>query len=151
MTITNGTTRAAMGFLASAIALPALAAITINGTSGNDVIDVSTSNEPHAIFAKAGADRVSGGSAGDTIDGGSGADTIFGNDGDDVIIGGTGNDVLDGGRGNDQFLFVGTTLSYDDVIGGEGYDRILGSVGNDIIGLRSQPSSIEAHRRRGRV
>jgi Ca2+-binding RTX toxin-like protein len=144
MTITNGTTRAAMGFLASAIALPALAAITINGTSGNDVIDVSTSNEPHAIFAKAGADRVSGGSAGDTIDGGSGADTIFGNDGDDVIIGGTGNDVLDGGRGNDQFLFVGTTLSYDDVIGGEGYDRILGSVGNDIIGLRSQPSSIEA-------
>jgi Ca2+-binding RTX toxin-like protein len=144
MKMKNRITRGAAASLAAVIALPALAAITINGTSGSDVIDVSASGEPHVIFAKAGADRVSGSSAGDTIDGGSGADTIFGNDGDDVIIGGTGNDVLDGGRGNDQFLFSDTTLSYDDVIGGEGYDRIVGSGGNDIIGLRSQPSSIEA-------
>jgi hypothetical protein len=140
----NPATKGTMALIASAFALPALAAITINGTSGNDVIDVSTSGEPHAIFAKAGADRVSGSSAGDTIDGGSGNDSIFANDGDDVVLGGTGNDVLDAGRGNDQFLFYGTSLSYDDIIGGEGLDRILGSAGNDIIGLRSQPSSIEA-------
>jgi Ca2+-binding RTX toxin-like protein len=73
MTIKKRATIRATGFLVSAMTLPAWATITINGTSGSDVIDVSNSNEPHAIFAKAGADRILGGSSGDTIDGGSGA------------------------------------------------------------------------------
>jgi Ca2+-binding RTX toxin-like protein len=122
---------------------PAHAAITINGTSGSDVIDVSKSSEPHLVLGKGGADQILGGSAADTLDGGSGADTIFGNDGNDIIIGGTANDVLHGGRGDDSFLVYGTTLSFDEIHGGEGFDSIIGSDGNDVIGLKTQPTSIE--------
>jgi len=125
------------------IAAPAHAVTTINGTGGSDVIDVSSSSEPHIISALAGADRVSGSASYDQIDGGSGYDTIEGNGGSDFIIGGAGNDTLDGGEGDDFFYFAGTTPSYDHVSGGDGYDTILGSSGDDTIGLRSSPESIE--------
>jgi hypothetical protein len=36
------------------LALPVRPSITINGTTGNDVIDVSSSSEAHLIFAKSG-------------------------------------------------------------------------------------------------
>jgi hypothetical protein len=140
----NRTITGASALLGSALSLSVLAAVTVPGTGGNDVIDVSTSSEPHVIAAGAGADRVSGSSAGDVIDGGSGVDTIAGNDGDDVITGGSGNDTLNGGRGDDRFRVTGTSLSYDDVNGGEGYDAIVGSPANDSIGLRGSPVSVEA-------
>jgi Ca2+-binding RTX toxin-like protein len=143
MTSKNSSLRGTAAFLASVLSLPALAAITINGTSGSDVIDVSASSEPHLIYGMGGSDQIFGSSSADRLDGGSGNDTIHGNDGNDVIIGGTGTDALYGGRGNDTFQVYGTSLSYDDIHGGDGFDSIIGSDGNDIIGLRNQPTSIE--------
>jgi len=133
----------ALGPILALLALPVAAAITINGTTGNDVIDVSGSSEAHLIFAKKGADIVYGSSAADVIDGGSGNDRLFGNAGNDVIIGGAGNDVMLGGGGDDEFRYAGTALSYDDIDGGPGFDSIVGSDGADVIGLRVQPVSIE--------
>jgi Ca2+-binding RTX toxin-like protein len=129
--------------LVAALASPAHASVTIIGTSGDDAIDVSASAKPHMIYAKSGADTISGSSAADTIDGGSGNDAIFGNDGHDLITGGGGNDFLSGGRGDDAFLVYGTRSSYDEFHGGEGIDSIIGSDGNDVIGFQVEPTSIE--------
>jgi len=135
--------RAACATALCVLAAPSFGSVTIRGTSGNDVINVSSSSEPHTILALGGTDNVQGGSAADMIDGGSGVDTIYGNGGDDVIIGGTGNDFLYGGSGNDEFRFIGTTLSFDTVDGGGDFDSIVGSDANDTIGLLVRPLSIE--------
>ncbi len=133
----------ALGPLMASLALPAVAAITINGTTGSDVIDVSSSSEAHLIFAKKGADVVYGSSAGDVLDGGSGNDRLDGNAGEDVILGGPGNDVMLGGNGDDEFRYAGTEVYYDDIDGGAGSDSIVASDGADLIGLRAQPISVE--------
>ena len=134
----------ALGPLMASLALPAVAAITINGTTGSDVIDVSSSSEAHLIFAKKGADVVYGSSAGDVLDGGSGNDRLYGNDGADVTLGGPGNDLMSGGTGDDEFRYVGVELYFDEIDGGDRLRlRSSGSDGADLIGLRAQPISVE--------
>jgi len=133
----------ALGPILALLALPVAAAITINGTTGSDVIDVSSSSEAHLIFAKKGADVVYGSSAGDVLDGGSGNDRLYGNDGNDVTIGGAGNDVMLGGIGDDQFQYAGTEIYFDEIDGGSGLDTVVGSGGDDVIGIRVQPVSVE--------
>ncbi len=99
---------------------------TVEGTSGDDVIDASYTGDPDGdridaddviiqghganddlvygyggndnIASGTGDDTVYGGTGNDTIDAGAGADTIFGGDDADTIIGG-GGDVIDGGEG----------------------------------------------------
>ena len=91
--------------LQSAYYLPS---VTINGTTGDDLIDGGVGN-----------DRLSGNSGNDTIDGSNGDDEIFGNAGHDILYGDAGNDFLDGGDGNDALH------------GGDGHDTLLGGLGDD--------------------
>jgi len=139
----------ALGALLASLSLPAAAAVTIEGTTGNDVIDVSASSEAHFIYAKKGSDLVYGSAAADLLDGAAGNDRMFGNAGDDLILGGSGNDTLFGGAGNDEFRFVGTDLFFDEIDGGSSFDSVVGSDGADLIGLRVQPVSVEVIDGRG--
>jgi Ca2+-binding RTX toxin-like protein len=79
-----------------------LAAVTVNGTAGTDVITGSASGIM-TINGAAGADTITGGSAADILNGDGGADTINGGGGADAITGGAGVDTLTGGAGNDDF------------------------------------------------
>ena len=76
-------------------------AVTLNGTTGADVITVSK-----VALEDATATTI-------TIDGGAGADTITGGAGADVIIGGAGvavRDVMTGGAGADTFTIIAQTV-----------------------------------------
>jgi Ca2+-binding RTX toxin-like protein len=114
---------------------------TINGGSGNDVIDLgNVSNQNAAGIGRdgtnnfdnanggAGNDTINGGGTVDAIDGGVGNDSLFGNAGNDQIAGGVGNDILDGGIGND--LLVGDEGDAGlGVTVGDGNDTLLGGAG----------------------
>lgn len=107
----------------------------VEGTSGDDLIDLSYTGDPDGdmvdgddavlplvdeqdvIVAGAGDDTVEGHDDGDIIFGGSGEDVLSGMGGNDAIDGGSGDDILDGGAGTDI------------LVGGEGNDTISG--GND--------------------
>ena len=75
--------------------------VTINGTTGNDVITpnqtIAGQPRPSAagdiIYGRGGADILAGGGGSDTIQGGDGNDQIKGNDGDDLLSGGAGADL----------------------------------------------------------
>ncbi len=130
--------------------------VTVNGTNGDNTIEVLGSgtsvavvglaarvnitnaegaNDSLVINALGGNDTISAATlpAGVirlTIDGGAGNDTIFGSDGADVILGGDGNDVVDGQRGDDLALLG----AGDDVFvwnPGDGNDTIEGQAGFD--------------------
>ncbi|WP_386681655.1 Hint domain-containing protein [Loktanella sp. R86503] len=122
---------------------------TVEGTSGNDVIDSSYKGDPEgdridnndaiasgaqpnddlvygyggndSIASGAGDDVVYGGSGNDKIDGGTGNDTLHGDDGCDIIEGGEGNDTIYGGADADA------------VYGGKGNDAVYGDAGNDFV------------------
>ena len=79
--------------------------ITINGTTGNDMLHGTAANE--TILGNSGADHLFGGGGVDTINGGTGSDYLYGE---------AGADVLTGGSGNDGFVF--------DVAPSSGVDRI---------------------------
>ncbi len=97
----------------------------VEGTAGNDLIDINYTGDPEGdridngdailpgqgpdddiVLAGAGNDTVKAGLGDDTIYGGDGNDVIFGGDGDDTIFADDGNDVVFGGAGND-FIDVG--------------------------------------------
>ena len=100
-------------------------ALTVDGGSGNDVINASAGN--------------------DVIVGGRGNDMILGNAGDDLIFAGAGRDQVDAGTGRDTvFLgggddqFVWTPGEGSDIVnGGEGFDvmAFFGSSGNEVMSL----------------
>ncbi|QXE91064.1 VCBS domain-containing protein [Geomonas subterranea] len=69
-------------------------AVTINGSSGNDVMYGTTSD-------------------GDIINGGAGNDTIVGREGNDVLSGGTGHNTFTGGAGADTFKVSGNDTIKD--------------------------------------
>jgi Ca2+-binding RTX toxin-like protein len=110
--------------------------VTINGTSGADVITVSSSGGVITVSglattvtitgAEAANDRlVINGLGGDDIITASGLSGIQltenGGDGNDVLIGGNGNDFLSGGLGDDV------------LIGGPGQDILDGGPGDNIL------------------
>ena len=67
----------------------------INGSDGNDYIDLSeTSRENYHLFLGDGDDRV------------------IGSDGDDFLSGGSGNDTIDGAAGIDTLIFKGSNVEY---------------------------------------
>lgn len=75
--------------------------ITIEGGSGNDVIDASESDMPMVLSGGEGDDELLGGTVDDVLDGGAGNDVLDGGPGSDDVDGGTGNnevisDVADG-------------------------------------------------------
>jgi Ca2+-binding RTX toxin-like protein len=131
--------------------------VTVEGTGGNDHIQVSGSGASLAVTGLAanvnltGAEStdtlsVSGGAGNDTItaagvpstsahlvlDGGAGNDTIAGGDGADTLIGGDGNDMVTGGRGNDTALLGDGNDSFV-WNPGDGSDVVEGGAGTDTL------------------
>lgn len=106
----------------------------VDGTSGDDVIDASYTDDPDgdmvdsndhsdgsnddSIVAGAGNDTVYSGAGDDVVDGGTGGDSLFGGDGDDLLYGGDGFDRLYAGSGNDSLF------------GGAGHDRFYSGADN---------------------
>lgn len=88
---------------------------TVEGTSGDDVIDTSYI-DPDGESVSGQDDIVVAGAGNDTITTGAGADTITGGFGDDVIDAGAGNDVINGGGG--EPVPQNTTLDLNWIDGG---------------------------------
>ena len=123
---------------------------TVDGTDGNDVMDVGfvdfqgdtidgDDGDDDIILGYGGNDNISAGDGDDTVFGGTGNDTIGGGDGDDTIYGDEGDDRLFGGEGADS-IFGGEgndTLSGnrggDYLDGGEGNDTINGDIAGDTL------------------
>ena len=87
---------------------------TVDGTSGNDVIDAAyrgdddndriDANDASLAGTRGDEDIVAGYGGDDIINAGAANDTVFGGAGDDIIDGGAGDDVLFGGAGRDTFI-----------------------------------------------
>jgi Ca2+-binding RTX toxin-like protein len=112
--------------------------VIVNGTNGDDVIQVAGDSSGQAVVGLAARVNITGAEAAndrlvvnalagdDVVDAsalGAGAIqlTADGGDGDDILIGGAGNDTLLGGAGDDV------------LIGGPGQDILDGGPGNNIL------------------
>ena len=121
----------------------------VDGTAGNDLIDVNYTGDPDGDFidrsdailgndapnddrvrAGAGDDTVHAGLGDDLVDGDAGNDVLYGEAGDDTLNGGVGNDALYGGPGDDSLR---GGYGDDTLIGGNGNDAVYGGEGNDVI------------------
>ena len=136
----------------------AIGGLTLQGTSGNDVITISKSGDTisyvlngvtktyaaslfNAITIDAGNGNdtvtvgagingayVSGGGGKDVLRGGAGKDNLVGGAQADLIYGGGGDDRLNGGGGNDV---IHGELGNDRLYGAEGNDTMIGAAGVD--------------------
>jgi len=130
----------------------------VEGTAGDDLIDIAYTGDPEGDRIDAGDallpgaapddDFVIAGAGNDTILAGAGNDFVRAGDGDDLVFGGAGNDTLDGWAGQDT-LFGGDGDDAieggggddeihgedgdDTLFGGNGNDRILGGAGADVM------------------
>lgn len=127
----------------------------VDGTAGNDLIDLAYAGDPDGDFvdnddallpgaapnddsirAGAGDDVVFAGVGDDQVDGADGADLIFGEDGSDTIDGGAGNDTIDSGTSTSTLplpdLGFGTTVPAD-LDPENDRDLVLGGYGDDVI------------------
>ena len=97
--------------------------VTINGSAGNDVVDVASTVAGQPLPTRED----------DRINGLGGNDRLFGIDGNDIINGGLGNDVLKGGLGRDTLDGgVGSDLAdYSDKMAG--VVVALNAAGNAIV------------------
>jgi Ca2+-binding RTX toxin-like protein len=131
--------------------------VTVNGTKGDDHIDVlgqggslTVAGLPELVTISASeatdALIVAGGAGNDTLsavtlpaentmltlDGGAGNDVLLGSRGDDRLLGGDGKDFVDGNQGNDVALLG----AGDDVFQwdpGDGSDTVEGEAGTDTL------------------
>ncbi len=106
----------------------AVAACTITGTEGDDVL-VGTAG-PDVICGLGGNDVIDAGAGDDVVYGGTGADTILGGDGDDELHGNEDDDEIYGGAGDD---WIGGGKNNDTLYGGDGNDVMYGKRGADVI------------------
>jgi Ca2+-binding RTX toxin-like protein len=113
----------------------------VQGTAGNDVIQVGYLGDPDGdridnndgqgiggttadadyVLAGAGNDSITANLGNDIIYAGAGHDTAFGGAGNDTIYGDGGNDNLSGGNDNDL------------IYGGAGHDQLAGDAGDDTL------------------
>ena len=70
----------------------------VETVDGNDIVDA------HTLPAGVAALTINGGNGNDLLVGSAGDDRILGDAGDDLIVGGLGQDVLDGGAGNNLVI-----------------------------------------------
>jgi Ca2+-binding RTX toxin-like protein len=128
--------------------------VLIEGTSGADTIDCSSSTKRHEIYGLGGIDTLIGSDFDDFIAGGGNGDFIYGGMGDDAIDGGADDDHIYGEGGHDtifggvgaspasgvgcelQTAFIAAGSSYL-TKGGSGDDTIYGGEGNDCINAGS--------------
>lgn len=111
---------------------------TVDGTAGNDAIDIFYNDDPEGdridardeILPGAGPedDLVYGYGGDDFIGSLNGNDEVYGGEGNDLIMASAGNDTLFGDAGNDQLK---GQEGDDTLFGGEGDDRLDGGVGRD--------------------
>jgi Ca2+-binding RTX toxin-like protein len=142
--------------------------VTVNGTNGNDAIQIAGAGTSYAVTGLSAIVNVQGSEGandqlivnalgGDdvvsaaglpsgvvqlTVDGGAGNDSITGSQGADTLIGGDGNDLIEGGRGND-IMFGGAG---DDIFTwdpGDGSDVIEGQGGHDT--MQFTGSNLDEH------
>lgn len=110
----------------------------VEGTAGDDRIDIGYTGDPEGDRIDAG-DAVLPGAApnddfvlaragDDTVKAGRGNDQVFGEDGNDLLFGQGGNDLLDGGAGRDT---LGGGGEDDTLLGGADEDWLDGDGGND--------------------
>jgi Ca2+-binding RTX toxin-like protein len=138
---------------------PALTALFVGGTPGNDNITINPGSNPgdqaivncsvYSNLVFTGRIVVYGGDGNDTIQvaggltnptelyGGNGDDQIKGDNGNNIIVGGAGNDVLVGGNNRDV------------LIGGGGSDSLVGGAGDDVLvamatSYDSNPAALES-------
>jgi Ca2+-binding RTX toxin-like protein len=131
--------------------------VIVNGTGGNDTIDIVGAGTSYAVLGLPATVTVTGSEATDgltvnalggddtvsaatlpagvvslTVDAGNGDDTILGSQGADRLIGGNGRDFVDGNRGDDvAFLGAGNdTFQWDP---GDGSDTVEGQDGTDTL------------------
>lgn len=116
----------------------------INGSEGNDVINISAfdSQGLNTLVGGGGNDTLTGSASGtnlivggngnDEIIGGNSFDILDGQDGDDSISGGNFGDSLTGGLGNDT---INGGDGDDTIQAGDGNDSVTGGSGNDGISL----------------
>jgi Ca2+-binding RTX toxin-like protein len=125
--------------------------LVVNGTSGNDTINVQADGNGNVtatlngvtssafalgsvtfidIEAGAGNDTITLGAnvPGASVQGGPGDDSITGGQGNDTLGGGQGNDTILGGPGEDS---IRGGAGDDSVGGGQGNDNLYGGLGND--------------------
>jgi len=107
---------------------------TVEGTTGDDVIDGTYIADPDGDRVDAGDEILPGaGTDDDLIEAYGGNDSISAGAGNDEIYGGTGNDSIVTGDGNDT-VYAGAG---DDTVGDwstdNGNDTILGEAGNDLL------------------
>lgn len=130
----------------------------VQGTDGDDVIDINYTGDPHGdmvdnndailpgegpnddiILGFGGNDTIISGEGDDTIFAGTGDDTVYAGPGDDVVFGGEGDDVIHGEAGDDViFGDEGNDILHggdgDDFLhGGDGDDELYGGDGDDIL------------------
>ncbi len=105
-----------------AISAGGFANVSIQGGTGNDTLDFSTTTLTGIV-------RIDGGAGNDTITGSTAADTIMGGAGNDSLRGGNGGDTYEiaAGHGFDSFSDTGTG----------GTDRVVATANNVVIGLAS--------------
>src|SRR6266540_2528841 len=132
--------------------------IIVNGTNGNDSVEVLGSGTSYAVVglpalvqvtnsegandqlvlnALGGDDTIStstlvAGIVKLTVDGGAGNDTILGSRGNDTLLGGDGNDFVDGQQGDDVALLGAgdDTFQWNP---GDGSDTVEGQDGSDTL------------------
>ena len=112
----------------------------VEGTSGNDRIDVNYTGDPDGdrvdandqILPGEGRDDdiIKAGDGNDIILSGNGDDDIFGGKGNEEIWAGDGNDIIRGEDGND---WMHGQDGNDRLEGGKGDDMLFGEKGNDIL------------------
>ena len=130
--------------------------MTVNGTNGDDIIDVLGDGTSVAVVGPCRAINVTNSEGADdtlvvnarcgndthqcldaaagimklTLDGGAGNDNMLGSHGADMLLGGDGNDFIDGNQGNDIALLGAgdDTFQWDP---GDGSDIVEGQDGID--------------------
>lgn len=143
--------------LSASVSLAAGGVLTVNGTSGNDVIRITLDavnprqldvivNGATQSFTASSVNSIS-------VNAGSGNDdvevlelngpinvpmTLLGGSGNDTLVGGSGNDYIDGGAGNDT---VAGEAGRNILIGGPGTNRLV-SEGDDTLYQGNAPSNV---------
>ena len=140
----------------------------VQGTSGNDKIDLYYTGDPDGdridhgdailpgqgpdddivqagagddtIYSGNGNDEIHGGDGNDEASGGTGDDSVYGEAGNDKLFGWDGNDLVDGGTGDDT---LSGDAGNDTLVGGDGDDSISGGTGDDKIEGGSGDDSID--------
>ncbi len=115
----------------------------VEGTSGDDQIDLGYAGDPDGDLVDAGdalgvggtvgdGDYILAGAGNDSVTAGAGNDVIYGGDGADTVSGGAGDDFASLGAGDDVFGSANSDESgADTVYGNAGFDQITGGDGDD--------------------